>query len=60
MRYIRDMKKMLKIIKHWRYSRLYRKLFMHYAGRFNYACEAKSQADEAFMILTGEDRENWI
>jgi hypothetical protein len=33
---------------------------MHYAGRFNYADEAAAQADEAFMLLTGEERESWI
>lgn len=54
------MKKIFRIIKRWRYSRLYRKLFMHYACRFNYANEAMSQADNAFIILTGEERENWI
>ena len=60
MAYFCDMKKIFRIIKRWRYSRLYRKLFMHYAGKFNYAYEATTQADEAFLLLTGEERENWI
>ena len=48
------------MIKHWRYSRLYRKLLMHYALKFNYACEAVSQADQAFFRLTGENWDDWI
>lgn len=47
-------------IKRLLYSRLYRKLFKHYAGRFNYAYEAAAQADEAFLRLTGEDWDDWI
>lgn len=45
--------KLIKYIKHWQYRRLYRKLFMLYAKRFNYAEEAAIQADNAFFFLTG-------
>ena len=53
------MEKIIRLIKHWRYKLLYRKLFMHYALKFNYAEEAMAQADFAFLLLTGEYKENW-
>ena len=53
------MKHIFRLIRLWRNSRLYRKLFMHYANKFNYAYEAAAQADEAFLRLTGEEWEDW-
>lgn len=50
----------MKLIKRWRYKRLYHKLYMLYANKFQFALDAKSQADEAFFYLTGYDYwEDW-
>ncbi len=53
------MKQILRHMRRWRYKHLYRKLFMLYAYKFNYATAAHSQAKEAFFWITGEDWEDW-
>lgn len=54
------MKQIFRLIKQWRYKRLYRKLFMHYSKSFKYAYEAANEAKVSFLWLTGEDWENWL
>lgn len=53
------MKKLLKLYRRWRYRRLYRKLFFLYAQKDLLAYSARTNADEAFLYLTGEDYDNY-
>lgn len=53
------MKKLLKLYRRWRYRRLYRKLFLIYAPMDKLACNARTNADEAFLYLTGEDYDDY-
>ncbi|MBD5327961.1 MAG: hypothetical protein HDR99_05825 [Bacteroides sp.] len=55
-----SLKKILRQIKRWRYKHLYRKLFMLYANKFDYAYYAAKEAETAFNWLTGEKWDNWL
>lgn len=49
------MKRIKSIIRNWYYRRLYKRLFFHYAGLFQYADEAAEQSSNAFLWLTGHE-----
>lgn len=57
--YLCSMKKLLKLYRRWRYRRLYRKLFLIYAQMDKLAYNARTNADEAFLYLTGEDYDDY-
>lgn len=54
------MKKILKLIRRWRYHRLYQRLFWLYIAKTNTADEAGYQAENAFVWLTGKEWKDLI
>lgn len=50
-----SMKKILRLYRNWRYRRLYRKLFWHYANKTNDCDTAIYEANKAFFYLTNHD-----
>lgn len=58
--YIRGMKRLFNYFRLWRYRRLYHRLFLLYAEKTDNSWNARYEASQAFLYMTGFDYDDLL